>query len=207
MIAIEVVDLVFAIDSVPAVLAVSHHPFVVYTSNICAILGLRALYFLVAGLLDRLPLSSLCPSRDSRVRGLQDAVREMDQRAGRSLARLHSCHGGAGRECCFTDLTPHQPNLRIAIRWTKPFAFFPSRPSPGHTPFPWEAAFWTLSRRASQRSRAIARKLFVLTSPEIWSLWGQRLHASLAPREPIVLFLPPGERHKRMSQVERLTPR
>jgi len=39
---------------VPAVLAVSHHPFVVYTSNICAILGLRALYFLLAGLLHRL---------------------------------------------------------------------------------------------------------------------------------------------------------
>ena len=54
VIAIEVVDLVFAIDSVPAVLAISHHPFVVYTSNICAILGLRALYFLLAGLLDRL---------------------------------------------------------------------------------------------------------------------------------------------------------
>jgi tellurite resistance protein TerC len=45
---------VFALDSVPAVLAISHHPFVVYTSNICAILGLRALYFLLAGLLDRL---------------------------------------------------------------------------------------------------------------------------------------------------------
>lgn len=54
VIAIELVDLVFAIDSVPAVLAVSHHPFVVYTSNISAILGLRALYFLLADLLDRL---------------------------------------------------------------------------------------------------------------------------------------------------------
>lgn len=54
VIAIELVDLVFALDSVPAVLAISHHPFVVYTSNICAILGLRALYFLLAGLLDRL---------------------------------------------------------------------------------------------------------------------------------------------------------
>ncbi len=54
MIAIELVDLVFAIDSVPAVLAISHHPFVVYTSNIFAILGLRSLYFLLAGLLDRL---------------------------------------------------------------------------------------------------------------------------------------------------------
>ncbi len=54
VIAIELVDLVFAIDSVPAVLAISHHPFVVYTSNIFAILGLRSLYFLLAGLLDRL---------------------------------------------------------------------------------------------------------------------------------------------------------
>ena len=54
VITIELVDLVFALDSVPAVLAISHHPFVVYTSNICAILGLRALYFLLAGLLDRL---------------------------------------------------------------------------------------------------------------------------------------------------------
>jgi len=54
VISIELVDVVFALDSVPAVLAISHHPFVVYTSNICAILGLRALYFLLAGLLDRL---------------------------------------------------------------------------------------------------------------------------------------------------------
>jgi tellurite resistance protein TerC len=54
VVTIEVVDLVFAIDSVPAVLAITHHPFVVYTSNICAILGLRALYTLLAGLLVRL---------------------------------------------------------------------------------------------------------------------------------------------------------
>ena len=54
MLAIELVDLVFALDSVPAVLAISTHPFVVYTSNIFAILGLRSLYFLLAGLLDRL---------------------------------------------------------------------------------------------------------------------------------------------------------
>jgi 3-dehydroquinate synthase len=49
------------------------------------------------------------------------------------------------------------------------------------------------------------RKLvFLLTSPEIWALWGQRVRASLAPLDPIVLFLPAGERHKRLSQVERL---
>jgi tellurite resistance protein TerC len=51
--AIEAADVVFAVDSVPAVLAVSSDPFIVYTSNAFAILGLRALYFMLAGLLDR----------------------------------------------------------------------------------------------------------------------------------------------------------
>jgi tellurite resistance protein TerC len=54
IIAIELVDLVFALDSIPAALAVSHQIFVVYTANILAILGLRSLYFLLAHLLDRL---------------------------------------------------------------------------------------------------------------------------------------------------------
>ncbi len=54
IIAVEVTDLLFAVDSIPAVLAISHDPFVVYTSNIAAILGLRSLYFVLAGLLDRL---------------------------------------------------------------------------------------------------------------------------------------------------------
>ncbi|MEU6311519.1 TerC family protein [Streptomyces sp. NPDC047014] len=51
--AIEAADLVFAVDSVPAVLAVSDDAFIVYTSNAFAILGLRALYFMLSGLLDR----------------------------------------------------------------------------------------------------------------------------------------------------------
>lgn len=51
--AIEAADLVFAVDSVPAVLAVSDDAFIVYSSNAFAILGLRALYFMLAGLLDR----------------------------------------------------------------------------------------------------------------------------------------------------------
>ncbi len=51
--AIEAADLVFAVDSVPAVLAVSDDPFIVYSSNAFAILGLRALYFLLSGLLER----------------------------------------------------------------------------------------------------------------------------------------------------------
>jgi len=54
LIAVEVTDLVFATDSIPAVLAVSHHPFVVYSSNVFAILGLRSLYFTLAAALERL---------------------------------------------------------------------------------------------------------------------------------------------------------
>jgi tellurite resistance protein TerC len=53
ILAVEVTDVLFAMDSIPAVLAVSHNPFVVYTSNIAAILGLRSLYFALASLLDR----------------------------------------------------------------------------------------------------------------------------------------------------------
>ena len=53
ILAIEFTDLLFALDSIPAVLAVSHDPFIVYTSNITAILGLRSLYFALASMLDR----------------------------------------------------------------------------------------------------------------------------------------------------------
>jgi len=54
ILAIELTDVLFAIDSIPAVIGVSRDPFVVYTSNIAAILGLRSLYFALASLLDRL---------------------------------------------------------------------------------------------------------------------------------------------------------
>ncbi len=50
---VEWSDLVFAVDSIPAVLAVSRDPFIVFTSNAFAILGLRSLYFALAGMLDR----------------------------------------------------------------------------------------------------------------------------------------------------------
>ncbi|WP_079416106.1 TerC family protein [Thiomonas intermedia] len=53
LVTVELADLVFAVDSVPAVFAVTADPFVVYTSNIFAILGLRALYFALAAILHR----------------------------------------------------------------------------------------------------------------------------------------------------------
>ncbi|MCK6480995.1 MAG: TerC family protein [Planctomycetes bacterium] len=52
---VEVTDVIFAVDSIPAIFAVTLDPFIVFTSNICAILGLRSLYFLLAGLVDRFP--------------------------------------------------------------------------------------------------------------------------------------------------------
>jgi tellurite resistance protein TerC len=53
LIIVETTDIVFALDSVPAVLAVTRDPFVVYTSNIFAMLGLRSLYFVLAGVVER----------------------------------------------------------------------------------------------------------------------------------------------------------
>jgi tellurite resistance protein TerC len=52
VIVLETTDLVLAVDSIPAVFGVTRDPFLVYTSNVCAILGLRALYFLLAGILQ-----------------------------------------------------------------------------------------------------------------------------------------------------------
>ncbi|MEJ5360845.1 MAG: TerC family protein [Spirochaetota bacterium] len=51
LLVIESTDVVFAVDSIPAVLAISHDPFIVYTSNVMAILGLRALYFALAAVM------------------------------------------------------------------------------------------------------------------------------------------------------------
>lgn len=53
LLVIDVMDLLFAVDSIPAVFAITQDTFIVYTSNICAILGLRSLYFLLANLMDR----------------------------------------------------------------------------------------------------------------------------------------------------------
>jgi tellurite resistance protein TerC len=53
---VETTDVLFAVDSIPAVLAVTREPFIVYTSNVFAILGLRSLFFALSGMLDRFHL-------------------------------------------------------------------------------------------------------------------------------------------------------
>lgn len=53
LVAVEATDLIFAVDSIPAIFAVTRDPFIVFTSNIFAILGLRSLFFMLAGVMDR----------------------------------------------------------------------------------------------------------------------------------------------------------
>lgn len=53
LIVVEATDLIFAVDSIPAILAITHDEFIVYTSNVFAILGLRSLYFALARMIDK----------------------------------------------------------------------------------------------------------------------------------------------------------
>jgi tellurite resistance protein TerC len=56
LILVEISDLIFAVDSIPAIFAITGDPFIVLTSNVFAILGLRAMYFLLADMADRFSL-------------------------------------------------------------------------------------------------------------------------------------------------------
>ena len=60
LVVIEITDIIFAVDSVPAILAVSNEAYLVFASNAFAILGLRAMYFLLANAKERL-LPLACP--------------------------------------------------------------------------------------------------------------------------------------------------
>jgi tellurite resistance protein TerC len=53
LVLVEFTDLIFAVDSIPAIFAITTDPFLVFTSNVFAILGLRSLYFALAGMIDR----------------------------------------------------------------------------------------------------------------------------------------------------------
>jgi tellurite resistance protein TerC len=59
LVLVETTDLIFAVDSIPAIFAVTKNPYIVYTSNVCAILGLRSLYFLLAGVINKFHLLKL----------------------------------------------------------------------------------------------------------------------------------------------------
>ena len=75
LVLIEVTDLVFAVDSIPAIFAVTQNSFLVYTSNVFAILGLRSLYFLLADVIDRFHFLKLGLAAVLALRWLENVAR------------------------------------------------------------------------------------------------------------------------------------
>ena len=106
IVAVEITDLLFATDSIPAVLSVTHNPFVAYTSNVAAILGLRSLYFALAGMLDKFRYLHYRAGRDSGFAALKMlAARWVEVPATVSLAVI----GGVLAACAiFSALASHE---------------------------------------------------------------------------------------------------
>jgi len=71
---IALTDVIFAVDSIPAIFAITSDPFIVLTSNVFAILGLRAMYFLLAAVAAQVPPAQLRPGGDPGLHRRQDAV-------------------------------------------------------------------------------------------------------------------------------------
>lgn len=96
LLVVETTDVIFAVDSIPAILAITRDPFIVYTSNVFAILGLRALYFALAGIMPMFHylhygLSAILVFvgvKDGACRYLQDANRHCVRRSGWHPARV-----------------------------------------------------------------------------------------------------------------------
>ena len=74
LVVIETSDILFAVDWIPAIFAVTDETFIVFTSNAFAILGLRALYFLLAGMMDRFAYLEAGVGRGAGVRRREDGA-------------------------------------------------------------------------------------------------------------------------------------
>ena len=96
LVVVEVTDVVFAVDSVPAILAVSREPFIVFSSNAFAILGLRAMYFLLGDARERFHYLSHALGRDPRVRRAQDGAVALVAHADARVAGRHRRHPRGG---------------------------------------------------------------------------------------------------------------
>ena len=123
LILIETTDIVFAVDSIPAILAVTREQFIVFASNAFAILGLRALYFCLAGMADRFRYLNLGWG-DPRVRRDEDA----DHRpVPRALVGEPRCdHGNIGRD--YRGIVARRSSRRATseTRHFRPVTFLPS---------------------------------------------------------------------------------
>ena len=88
LVVIETTDVLFAVDSIPAVLAITLNAFIVYTSNVFAILGLRSLYFAVSGLMKVFRFLHTGLAADSGPDGFEDDCSGLLQGADTGNARL-----------------------------------------------------------------------------------------------------------------------
>ncbi len=95
LVVVEVTDVIFAVDSVPAILAVSREPFIVFSSNAFAILGLRALYFLLGGA-RAVPLPVARARRDPHLRRREDGRLPLVAHADRRVPRRDRAHPRRG---------------------------------------------------------------------------------------------------------------
>jgi len=74
LLSIEFTDLIFAVDSIPAIFAITNDPFIVYTSNVFAILGLRSLYFCIRRHYHKIPLSPLWVGHYTHIYRMQNVI-------------------------------------------------------------------------------------------------------------------------------------
>ena len=100
LVLVELTDLIFAVDSVPAVLAVSHEQFIVFSSNAFAILGLRALYFLLADLHGRFRFLQQGLAVILAFVGVKMIIAEWVPHPDVGLARRHRRRAGWPRSRC-----------------------------------------------------------------------------------------------------------
>ena len=105
LLAIELTDVVFALDSIPAVLSITRHPFLAYTSNIMAVMGLRSLYFLLAHLLAKLA-SSTTASRQSSPSPHSRCSPPTGSRSAPSLLSPSSSLFSRSRSCSLSSPNP-----------------------------------------------------------------------------------------------------
>ena len=93
---VETTDLIFAVDSIPAIFAITADPFLVFTSNVFAILGLRSLYFALAGMIEKFRYLKVSLAVVLAVVGVKMLIAELAEGgAGRELQLLPAGRGAA----------------------------------------------------------------------------------------------------------------
>ncbi len=113
---IGVVDVIFAVDSIPAIFAITTDPFIVLTSNVFAILGLRAMYFLLAGMHERFHLLSYGLAIVLVFIGAKMLLVDVVQDPGRPLAGRHGGRAGGDDAAVAAHPGERQRRRRLSVQ-------------------------------------------------------------------------------------------